>query len=93
MLCDPFTVPKVIQVHLFTFCFALKRVKRPVFCFHGHYTLKPRFRPAPGWVVKVCVCYLCVGPQCLISVNMLLFSMLNPLSARIAKLRQNVIMH
>ncbi len=78
MLRDHFTVSKVIQVHLFTFCFALRRVKRPVFCFHGHYALKPRFRPAPGWVVKVCVCYLCVcvGPQCLISVHMVLFSML-----------------
>ncbi len=77
MLRDHFTV-QVIQVHLFTFCFA--RVKRPVFYFHGHYALKPRFRPAPGWVVKVCVCYLCVcvcvGPQCLISVHMVLFSML-----------------
>ncbi len=60
MLRDHFTVPKVIQVHLFTFCFALRRVKRPVFCFHCHYALKPRYRPAPGWVVKVCVCYLCV---------------------------------
>ncbi len=54
MLRDHFTV-QVIQVHLFTFCFALRRVKRPVFCFHGHYALKPRFRPAPGWVVKVCM--------------------------------------
>ncbi len=53
--------------------FCAQESEEASFCFHGHYALKPRFRPAPGWVEKVCVC---VGPQCLISVHMVLFSML-----------------
>ncbi len=81
---------QVIQVHLFTFCFALRRVKRPVsvstattHSSHDSGLLRGGLRKCACvfcgvlcvCVLCVCVC-VCVGPQCLISVHMVLFSML-----------------
>ncbi len=77
MFRDHFTV-QVIQVHLFTFCFALRRVKRPVsvstattHSSHDSGLLRGGLRKC----ACVCVC-VCVGPQFLISVHMVFFSML-----------------